>query len=524
MGYAGQTYVIPCSKGGLNHSPNIADMPPEAMVFPSRNINMHRGGREPRGGTAKVNASAGYGSVRIMGGFDYINAAGTQFQVVVTTDGKIWKNTTETIKASGWTAGKHASFVVMNNLLYICNGYDRPQTWNGTDATTTDLANIPTDWTGTNWPKQLLVHGSGNSERMWAIMPAGKKTLYASANNNGVAAADFSTANVLIFYLETGDSTGLTGMVEHGDRLFVFSKRRSFIMQDSDSNTDLWGYLQAQWVGGVANHNLIVKTPNDVICMMDDGEAYSLSAVQSYGDYEAASITKPAYIDAWIRELVNRGLMEENAHAIYNPNLRCIDFFLAYSGDTNADNDLALRYFIDRGPAEGWMPQDNQSSASGYDASCSFLFKVTEGNYEVRTGDYSGFIWKLESGTSDDGVGFYAGFKTAYMNFGDARKMKHFFKGWVVCVPKGAWNLLIKIYIDGTYKATSTVSLAPAGATLGAFILDTSVLAGDEIISASCPEGYIGQRIAIEPYTLNAGETFFISSLPFDFKMLGARA
>ena len=522
MGYAGQTYTVPCSRGGLNHSPNIDDIPPEAMVHPSRNINMHRGGREPRGGTAKVNASAGYGSARIMGAFDYINSAGTQFQVVATTDGKIWKNTTETIK-TGLTTGKHVSFVVMNTLLYICNGADRPQTWNGTDATTTDLANIPTDWTGTNWPKQLVVHGAVNSERMWAIMPAGSKRLYASKNNDGVSAADFSNANVLVFYIETGDYAGLTGMAEFGDRLFVFSKRRAFVMEDINPDTDYWGYTQAQWVGGVANHNLIVKTPNDVICVMDDGEAYSLSAVQSYGDYKAASITKPAYIDAWIREFVNRGQMEENAHAIYNPNLRCIDFFLAYSLDANTANNVALRYFIDRGPLDGWMPQDNQSAVSGYRASCSFLFKVTEGNYEVRTGDYSGFVWTLESGTSDDSAGFYAGFKTPHMTFGDARKSKHFFKGWIVCVPKGSWNLLVKVYNDGVYKATATVSLAGAGATLGSFILDTDVLAGDEIISASCPEGYVGQRIALEPYTTNTGETFFISSLLFDFKMLGAR-
>lgn len=523
MGYAGQAYVIPCSKGGFNHSPNIDVMPPEAMVHPSRNINMHRGGRESRGGTSKINASTGYGGVRVMGAHDYTNASGTQQTVVVTTDGKIWKNTTTTIKATGWTAGKRASFTVMNNLLYICNGYDRPQTWNGTDAATTDLAAIPTDWTGTNWPKQMIVHGAGNSERMWAIMPAGKKTLYASKDNNGVAVADFADANVLAFYIETGDYIGLTGMFVFGNRLFVLGKRQAFVMQDTDINTANWGYTKAQWEGGVANHFLIVKTPNDIVCMMDEGGIYSISAVQSYGDYKQASIVRPAYIDAWMRDHVALTQLD-NAHAIYNPKLRCIDFFMAYSADANTTNNMSLRYFIDRGPEEGWMPQDNQAAVSGFRASCSFLFKVSEGNYQVRTGDYSGFIWALEtSAKDDDSAAFYSGFRTAHINFGNARLSKHFFRGWVVCVPKGSWNLGINIYVDGAYKAVTTVSLAGAGTTLGVFVLDTDVLAGDEIIQASCPEGYIGQRISIECFTLAAGEPFFISALLFDFKMLGAR-
>lgn len=522
MGYAGQTYTVPCNRGGFNHSPNYSAIPPESMIHPSRNINMHRGGRESRGGTSKVNASAGYGGVRIMGAYDYTNAAGTQQTVVVTADGKIWKDATTTIK-TGWGTGKRASFAVMNNLLYICNGYDRPQTWNGTDAATADLAAIPTDWTGINWPKQLLVHGAGNSERMWAIMPAGKKTLYASKDNNGVAIADFADANVLTFNLETGDYVGLTGMFEFGDRLFVLGKRIAFVIQDTDTNTANWGYTKAQWEGGVANHFLIVQTPNDIVCMMDEGEIYSISAVQSYGDYKQASIARPAYIDAWMREYLALTQLD-NAHAIYNPKLRCIDFFMAYSTDANTTNNMALRYFIDRGPTEGWMPQDNQDAVSGYRASCSFLFKVTEGDYQVRTGDYSGFIWSLESSAkSDDGEAFYSGFKTAYMDLGDARLSKHFFKGWVIYVPQGIWSLSINIYIDGRYKGVQTIPLGGDGTPLDSFILDTSILSWEDIISTSCPEGYIGKRIAVECFTSEAGEPFFISSLQFDFKMLGAR-
>jgi hypothetical protein len=514
-------YSIPGSRGGLNHNPNIDDISPESMIHPSRNINLHQGGRESRGGTTKINGTAGYGSQRLMGAYDYTNSAGTQFTVVGTTDGKIWKDTTTTIK-TGLTIGKHFSFAEMNGKLYITNGADRPQVWDGIGASTTDLVLIPTDWTGTSFPFKLIVHGRGNSERMWAI-GAKPKTIYASKNNDGVAEADFSNANVLTFFIETGDQTGITGGIEFGDRLVLFSKRRSFIMVDDDLTVANWGYEQAQWLGGAANHKVIVKIANnDALCMTDDGDIYSFTAVQSYGDYKAASLVRPAFIDKWIRDYIDLTQIA-NFHGIYNPMLRYVDFFMDYK-DIGSNNNVSLRFFLDRSPAEAWMPQDNQTSASGYGASTSFLFKVADGNYQIRTGDYSGFIWRLETANkNDDSLGYYAGFRTPFLTFGDNRTTKHYKRGRITAVPKGNWNLQVKTFVDlATYPAQN-ISLAGTGAVLGSFLLGTDSLGGQEIVDKIVIVDAVGKRISREYFNSNANEAFFISSLQEDFKPISVR-
>ena len=514
-------YQIPCNQGGLNHNPNIDMIPSVAMVHPSRNINLNEGGRKSRGGTSKVNASAGYGGARIVGAYDFRLQNNNQFQVVATADGKIWKDTTTTLK-TGWTIDKHVSFSVMNNVLYICNGANRPQVWDGSAASTSDLTNIPTDWVGTSFPFQMIVHGKGASERMWAI-GAKPNTIYASKLNNGIAEADFSDANVLTFYIETGDNKGITGGVEFGDRLIVFSKRQAYMIDDTSTNTAYWGYYKAPWTGGLANYNLIVKTPNDLIAMTDDGDIYSVVAVESYGDYKAASIVRPAFLDRWIREYIN--LTEiDNFHAVYNPTLNYIDFFMVYKKPGVTNNNLALRYFINLGPLGGWMPQDNQSHASGYDASCSFLWKVSEGKYEIRTGDYSGYIWKLETANkNDDGNGYYAGFKTPHMPFGDARTTKHYKRTRVVCEPRGNWNIQVKTWVDGNYKGAQNIVLGDVGAVLDEFVLDTDVLGGQELTDTSFENENVGKRVQYEIYNSTAGETFFISNIMVDFKPVGVR-
>lgn len=512
MTYTGQTYQIPCEKGGFNGSKNIDNIPPEAMVHPSRNLNLHRGGREPRGGTSLVNGAAFSGTPRVMGMYDFTLLNGTQFVMTATGDGKIYKDDTSTIK-TGLGTNKVTNFTTFDNELYICNGANAPATWDGAAAGTSALTNPAADWTGSNQPIQFVKHGRGNSERMWAILPAG---VYASAEGN---AKEFVTGVVNI-PISTDDNSGLVGGVEFGDRIILFSKRKSYIIDDADTNTSNWGYEGAIWDGGAASWRLIVKTPNDVICMMEDGEIYSVTAVQQYGDYKAASLTRPAFINEWIKEYVNLAYIAD-FHAVYDPNLRAIKWFMVRQGQTQVD--MALVYFVDRGPLEGWMPHDNQSYVSGYSASCSTLIRAGTGDYRVYTGDYLGKVWRLETvNKNDNNNAYYKGFKSPYLVFDNARVTKKYRRGWVITEPKGSYNVYIYPYIDGTQKSQQSIDLAGTGGVLDSFTLDTSVLGGQEMVDKEFDIGEKGKRIAFEVYNNNVNEDFFMSSLHVDFKNLGA--
>lgn len=519
------TYEIPFNLGGLNHSSNIDKIPPEAMVHPSRNLNLNEDGRGNRGGTAKM--LTGYGGAQIMGQFDFILQDGSQFLVVATADGKVWKNITATIK-TGLTANKKTRFEVLNNVLYMFNSADVPQVWDGSAGSTSDLSNIPTDWTGTSFPAWAVKHGRGLSERLWAGgCPDNPNTIYASKLNDGVTEADFSNAEVHITYVETGNDGGLSGAVEFGDRLIMFSTRTTFLYDDSDTNTDNWGYSKAQFEYGIANFDLIVRTPNDLIGMMEDGTVYSVSTVESYGDYQAASLTKPAHIDRWIQEYINLAKIAQ-FHAIYDPKLRGIKFFMVYKGQTQIT--MALVYFIDRGPMDGWIPHDNQSSTSGYTASASCLYKEGVGNHKVLTGDYNGNVWEIETeNKNDDSNGFYAGLKLARLTFNNARTTKKYMRAFLLCHAKGDHDIFINIWTyNGAISslAGNTSINLDAGQAVWGSVNWGDFLWGsaEEIIDKVFGIGRVAKRVQFEFYNSNVNESFFLSTLQIDFKTTGSRA
>lgn len=498
MGYAGQSFKIPCNRGGFTANPNTDLVSPEMMVL-AKNINLHNGGREKRGGTAKVNGTVITDSPQVTGIHDFMIPGGTAYIVFGTSDGKVWKTTSTTI-ATGLATSKKYCFVTAGKKLYFANGANTPQEWDGGVGNAAALTNIPSDWASTNFPTQLLLHGRGNSQRLWALgCPSTPYTIYVTPNNSF---SDFSNTNVITFNIDTGDSFGIVGGVVHLDKLICFGKQKSYIIDDADTTTSNWGYFEASWSGGVSHHRLIVKTPNDIICMTDDGEIYSVSAAEQYGDYKRASLVQASHVHKYIKESLRLSYISE-FHGIYDPVLRAVKFFVVRSGQTTCDTCLV--YFIDRGPEEGWVIHDNTTSTSGYSAASSALIRVGAGDYQIYTGGYAGYIWKLEQTTrSDDSQSYYAGFKTSTLTFGNERVRKNYARAWLVLEPKGTEVISINWWVDGTAQTATTVTAASGTRDYG-FDL-----------------GQNGSRIQFEFYNSTAAADFFISQIMIDHKNLGA--
>jgi hypothetical protein len=515
--YTGQSFLINCGQGGLDANYNIDAIQPFSFVHPSRNIILNEGGRRKRGGTDHVNSSAVSGTPQITGIFDFTQESGTQHVVFGTDGGKVYQDATTTI-VTGGTASKYYNFEYGDDMLFICNGADIPLTWNGAAATASNMADIPSSWTGSNYPKQFIMHGFGASQCMWALGFV-DGNVYASKDGD---LDDFKDASVLAIQVYTGDGYGIVGGVEYGDRLIVFGKKQAYIIDDTDADRAKWGYQATQWSGGAAHHRVIVKTPNDVVAMADDGTIYSVVAAENYGDYKAASLTRPAHIDTWIKENVSLAYIDK-FHSCYDPVLRCIYFFVVRSGKTTVDT--ALVYFVDRDPAEAWTIHDNQSYDSGFSAVSSALIQVSTGTYKVYTGDYSGFKWKLNAtDRSDEASGYYAGFKTPQLAFENPRTTKLFHQGRVIFLPKGSYNLAVRIWVDGVPQTGTTVSLAGLGSVLGSFLLGTDTLGGTELLDTPFNLGVIGKRIQFEFYNSTADQDFFISQVVIDFKSMGPKA
>lgn len=533
MGYAGQTYRVPCDIGGFNANPNTDIIPPTSIIDGS-NMNYHQGGKRKRKGTAKVNSTAISGAPHLIGGIDFILNDGTQFQVFASNDGKIYKNTTTTIK-TGLTLNTVANFCVFNNTLYHTNRSDTIQTWDGVAASTSNLANPHADWGANNQPRQLLVHGRGNSERLVAIgTQTNPENVYLSANGSD----NFATGVKISIKQATTDG-GIVGAANFGDTLILFSRRKAYILDDTSTDTANWGYEEAQWSGGAAHFRCICQTPNDIFVMSEDGDIYSIVAVQAKGDYKAASVARPAYIDKWIKNNAASGTTIPSYHMRYDPVRRAVLLFWGITRQSNSavlgidiGMNVCLPFYIDRPIEEAWgVPLENTSYACGYAAVDSFLVRKTAGDYVVYTCGYNGFLWELETGTTDDGNAFRWGLMLPYNSMDNVRLNKRFDRLGIVAIPYADTTLSVRAWVDGHLIVGEDNLITEAGDYLltedGYYLVtedeqlwDFSFSTNIDLVEAFNRLGELGKRIKIEIFNEAAASDALISQVLFDFKPL----
>lgn len=525
--YMGETFIIDCSKGGFTNNRNTDLLPAEAMMEDTRNINLHKSARSKRGGTDNVNATVITNTPRIWGVYQFREKNGTESIVTATSDGKIQKDYNTEI-GTGLTINQAVHFETFNNLLIICTGNNLPQVWTGTGSISA-MSNVPTDWSGSsNFPRKMVKHGRLASERLWAVGGAVDPfTVYASDLNakDGSTEPDFSDANVITIFIETSDGFGVLNAVEFTDRLICAGKNRIYIIDDLDIDTANWGYEKSPWEGGTASDRTLIAVQNDVISMTEDGTIYSVTATQTYGDYKKASLTRPNFIDQWIRDNV-RLLSVQDFHMVYDPVLRAIYIFVVRTGQTEID--MALVYFTDRGPIDGWIIKDNMISDSGYHCSASALVRKAVGDNKIYTGGWDdGYVWELETTSqSDNGAAYSAGFKTPRFHMSDMRLTKRFDTGWIVAAEQGSSVLLVDIWIDGLFISQEVVDLASGGTggVYGTGVYGTGVYGGVELIQQSFPINWEGERLELHIHNDNADSDFFITLLMIDFEALGRLA
>lgn len=512
MAYVGKTYAIPYDNSGLQPNPNTDQAAPESFAVTTRNLNRHQKSAETRGGTVKEHATPTTGTPDWLTLYDFRLKSGTSFQMRHGTDGKLWKSRTDSIKTS-LSEVNWGTMETFDDELYFADGASVVQTWDGAAAGTSNITTPATDWSGSNQPRILLNHGRGLSQRLWACgVPGNLESLYYSTLSNG---KEFSGGTSGVIQIETADGFGIVGLVEMGKELIAFGKRKAYRIDDSDATHTNWGIIPAQWEGGAAHHRLIVKTPTDVVCMTEDGDIYSIQAVNAYGDYHAASLTRPSTMHRWIKENVKLSEVDK-FHAVYDPTLRAVIFFVMLNSGTTVDT--ALLYFIDAAPENAWMIHDNQSYVSGYRCRASALVRVSVGVYEIWTGGYGGYVWRLNQETiSDDGNPYYSGFKSPALHLGLPRIRKHFKRLYVVADAQGDYNMNVRAWIDEE-QVMDVISLAGAGGALDDFELDVDVLGGNEFIERYIDIGGSGRRLQYELYTNGVGEKFRVSQVLIDFK------
>jgi len=546
MGYAGNTYQVQCDKGGLNFSNNHDILAPTAMVSGSKNLIFEKGGRRKRGGTSILQTAAS-GTPTILNSIQYTPAGGTSRIVSWTDTGKILHDGVEVTLPQTVTAGGYCDFEIADEELYFVNGSDEPMVFSaaGSWVLLSSFFTLTADWSATKgYPNWVRVHGRGNSRRLWmGGVSNDPEIVYGSKDGDFHNFTD-EVGCIYLLPIDTGHPDGIVGSISFNSQFIMFSKKNAFILDDEAVDSTQWGYDKAPWEAGAAHQRLIVRSPNDIIIMNEDGDIYSIGAVQEANDYVAASLARPAFVNDWLR--INGNFAQiEKFHSIYDPVARIIRFFIVQAGKSQVDTSLV--YYIDRVPAEAWMLHDNLTSNSGFDAASSAtVFLDSSSETAIMTGDYSGRNWRLETTSrNDNGNGYYAGFLTPEMLFLQQfseensvgtletdgseslqarfrKQYKRFIAGFQAL---GSYNISVNIWIDGTALTLQTLSMLGAGVPLGTFILGTNSLVDSaELADKSFYLNRTGKRIKFELFNSTVNEDFFVSRFQIDYKSLSKRS
>lgn len=499
-----QTYQIPCGLGGIVKSSNLDDIDPRNLLV-GQNITTENGVWEKRPGTSKRNAVAISGAPKVVGVYDFLKQNGTRLFVACTSNGNIYNETagpafTTTIK-TGLGTDKKYTFETFNDEVYVCNGFDAVQTWDGIATGTSALTTPPTDWAGNNQPIAII----GHNNRLWGFGNANQPNIaYYSIINNGKNFTGTGSGTLAI-----GNKSKISGGKIIQGWLYIFKEDGSIFRVNDDSATPSKWYteqiIDASNEGpvGLANQRLIVEAGGNAFFMSKTGRIYNLAQALQSGDLRTTDITENSvektWFYNWIKDNIDLAQLETDAHCIADAQRGMILWFCTKIGSSSPD--IALVYFYNK---KQWLIWDNVGFASGVKAYSSCLRRLSNVDY-IYTGDGAGFVWQLGDSARNDGGNAYTGkFQIPHLSLENPRETKQWRRVALTIKKTGNYNLSMDTYVDEVEKET--------GKTFNLNTQDPNTR-----ITA------LGKRFGAVFYNSNANETFRVGSILLDYQSLGAR-
>jgi len=492
--------------GSFNGNENLDLIPTGDFSDGSRNANTHNGGAEKRGGTSHVNVSAISGNPTALGGGQLIKqSSGISHIYVAADDGKVYRDYVAILTSRSTTNKTY--FTPMDDKIFICNGYDGVQV--DTGSSVASITTPAADWTGTNQPTKMTVHGRGVSRRAYAWGVPGKEdTLYYSSLGNFEEFAGGTSGTIIV---DIRDGYGIIDCISIDENLLIRTKIQDYWLEDSDANVANWGYFKTGWQGGVHSPRLNVHIYNDIYSMASDGEIYTISRAEQLRNYRRASIARPFYIHNWIKNNIDLTKIDD-FHMSFDPKIQAIKIWMIRAGESQCDT--ALIYYVNENK---WgIPHDAQDNRddSGYEAAVSFPVILGPGDEKLYTVDYNGYVWKLEDTTkSDNGNAYKTVLITGWLNLDSPGIEKRIKYGVLHFISRGDYDLDVQWWVDEVQQVTSTVTLGASGAALGSFILDTDVLSALQLTKQEFDLEQEGERFRFQFSNDGVGEDFFLSHL-----------
>lgn len=423
-------------------------------------------------GATATNAAAIGAGATVSGIFDYwrSTAAGSPVQRQVIFAGTQIYNSSDngatwTSLVTGLESAFRPSFVVMDDLLVMAtnSSIDVPQSWNGTDAATSNLAGSPPNFA-------FVVE---YNDRLFAAgVDTNKSRLYYTILGS---ATDWTGAGSGSIDIAPDDGDVITGLFTHKDQLWVLKGENRgsmhFVSGSAPTGSDAFALNPFIADVGCTSHHSIIRFGDDV-AWADHNGIHSLKATAAFGNFNEAFLSRE--IASYFANNLNHGRFAQ-IRGLTVPLSGLMLWSVPRAGSTTNNATLMLDFRFTPMRWALWPAFSLDSLALVRDA----------GNSNIPTpwgGTYTGFVYRMARSARNIAGAAYTDRTTfPYLGFGDPTVEKAITVGRVSYAPLGDYNFTFGYTRDGATQQTETVAqggVATLGSSTNQFVLDTSTLGG----------------------------------------------
>lgn len=500
MAFRGPVITLPIGLQGFSGSRNPSKLGPGHFGYVD-GVDIDGEVITKENGATIFNASPLAGNV--IAGINWSPVAGEINDIIVTTEGKVRKDT-----GAGTFATDMGDFdtpviyppyilraggedVGATRKLFLYSDSNQVQMVDGDADVIAEITDPPADW-ASSFP----IFGVAHRGRVFAGGNASDPhRIYYSQITNHQNFVDTGSGNLSVYPAE-GEQ--LVGGISYKGILILFKYPRGiYLVNTIDADITNWRVDKLTDAVGAVSPWTIVQIGNDVLYLMNDGTFHLLSATQDFGDINTSNISHdPNYIDVFMRSNVALASMKKAVGTWYAAKSKA--WFMVPSIGTTDNN---LRIVIDfNNPQIG-----PRYYLSRRDEGLALWIKPNTSNVgQPVLSDSSGQIWLMdvESVLNKDGDAYTMRFESSEndFSFADPNLAAHTKNGHYVELTadvQGESQITLVPYWDGNATDPIIMDLAGAGAALDEFTLDVDELGAAGTVTVRRPLTGQGRRLKI---------------------------
>jgi hypothetical protein len=358
--------------------------------------------------------------------------------------GGVWTKLNSTARTGGVLRARFTSYSLISSTIIQCDGVNFAWKWNGSSETIINGAGAPTNPKYAKLFKGRLAlagYGTGN-------------LLALSAPNDDV---DFDgTAGALEF--NVGDT--IVGLESFRDTLVIFCSGSIKRLVGSTS-ADFKIESVTEDIGCLSG-DTIQELAGDLIYLSTTG-IRSYAATERIGDIDISLVSRP--IQPLLRGIISAGLSENNYSSCLVRTKSQYRLFINNPSTSIVDNIGILGRVQDAPTAP--KGQFEWATIVGFKPYCSDSSYISSGELVVFGHTTNGYVYRLESGNTFDGVNIFAVYRTPDLTFNDATLRKVFQKIFISTELEGNFSSSVQLLLDkeeGSIIQPSIIPIAQIGA------------------------------------------------------------